>query len=207
MVFWAKNVYSSKEVKKSEREKRFTDDNYIYNREFKNEFTYEEFFNILMKNCDVRRHTGKKKLFMSEGARYNTIYYFVSIPKSALVTLKHQKTVISYLKENSWIGIVEFISQFFDDSKRTWVVGLEAENPGEQEIVWLEWNKDVFHKIFRKYKNTAFLKKLLMNWIRYLSLSTYKMDDHVAAALGVITNKNAEEYSQALPLCKIIYHY
>jgi hypothetical protein len=28
------------------------------------------------------------------------------------------------------------------------------------------------------------------------------MDDHIATALGVITNRNVEQYPEALPLCK-----
>ncbi len=57
-----------------------------------------------------------------------------------------------------------------------------------------------FHKVFRKYKSTSFLKRLLMNWTKYLSLSTYKMDDHIASALGVITHKNSYQLPEALPL-------
>jgi len=41
-----------------------------------------------------------------------------------------------------------------------------------------------------------------MNWVKYLSLSTYKLDDHIASALGVISHKRSDQIPEALPLCK-----
>jgi hypothetical protein len=119
---------------------------YIYNREFKEIFNYDEFKNIFLKNSEIRRYSSKKKFFFSEGGPFDKIYYFISVPNSALITLKHKSTSISYLKESSWIGVVEFMTQLFDDSQRRWLIGLEMENVNEEEVIWIEWNKDV--KVF-----------------------------------------------------------
>lgn len=140
LVYRAKNLISKsiEIVSKSN-----TDLEAIYNKEFSMDFNQEEFKEIFMKNCIIKKFTKKKKLFCSEGGPFDKIYFFVNVPKSCLITLKHQKVVISYLKESSWIGIVEFITQLFDDTQRKWVVGLEIDNPSEEEVVWLEWEKDV----------------------------------------------------------------
>jgi hypothetical protein len=139
LLFKAKYLFSKGEL----TFKDTIDEKFVYNKEFSTEFNYEEFTRILMKNCTLKKFSKKYKLFSSEGGPFDKVYYFVSVPKSALITLKHQKIVISYLKESSWIGVVEFISQMFDDSQRRWVVGLEIDNPAEEELVWLEWEKDV----------------------------------------------------------------
>ena len=39
--------------------------------------------------------------------------------------------------------------------------------------------------------------------MKYLSIATYKMDDHIATALGVISNKKSSDAHTVLPLCKI----
>jgi hypothetical protein len=49
------------------------------------------------------------------------------------------------------------------------------------------------------------LKKLLSVWLKYVSLATYKLDDHVAKALGVILNQENSSYTEALPLCILNY--
>ena len=33
------------------------------------------------------------------------------------------------------------------------------------------------------------MKKLLINWLKYLSISTYKMDENVATAQGIFADK------------------
>jgi hypothetical protein len=56
--------------------------------------------------------------------------------------------------------------------------------------------------MFKKYKASSYLKRLLTNWIKYLALSTYKMDDHIASAIGVITHERTDQLPEVLPLCK-----
>jgi hypothetical protein len=146
LVIKAKSFISTR--KEREEERVFSDDNYIYNREFQNDFTFDEYKNILMKNCSVRRNKKNHKLFTSEKGPFDKIYYFVIVPNKALLTLKHQDIVISYIKEGSWIGVVEFVAQLFDDTHRKWQIGLSVENPTEEEIVWLEWDKDVIFNLF-----------------------------------------------------------
>ena len=138
LLFKAKNFNL-----KEENEKIKADEEFIYDREFKNDFNYDEFMNILFKNSEVKKFRKKFKLFTSEGGPFDKIYYFIKIPVSSYVTLRHQKIVISYLKESSWIGVVEFITQFFDDTQRKWMIGLDFDNPNEDELVWMEWDKDV----------------------------------------------------------------
>ncbi len=164
----------------------------IYQQHFKSDFTYDEFSMILMKNCTVKRSNINKKSFITKDTEYNKVIYFVNIPKYAMVSLKHSDVMVGNILEGSWIGVVEFISQVFYPRTINWVIGLEADNPSEEEIVWLEWNKDVFHKIFNKYKNSSFLKKLLINWMRYLAIYTNKLDKDVSSSLEWILEKKDE---------------
>jgi len=145
IILQSKYLYA-KEGKVIADSKKFKEEECIYNREFKDIFTYDEFKNILMINCEIRRYSNKKKFFFSEGGPFDKVYFFINIPRTVLITIKHKNTSISYLKDGSWIGVVEFMTQVFDDSQRKWLIGLEMENMNEEEIVWMEWNKDV--KIF-----------------------------------------------------------
>jgi len=140
LVLKGKDIfYESKQIIKINT----TDEYFIFNKDFQNDFTFDEFSNILLKNCSLKRSHYRSKLFSSEGGPFDRIYYFVIIPKSAFVTLRHQKMIISYIKESSWIGVVEFISELFDDSMRQWNIGLSIDNPSGEEVVWLEWDKNV----------------------------------------------------------------
>jgi len=119
------------------------DEDFIYKREFINDFNFDDFKNIFLKNSSLKRFNRDKKIFATEGGLFDKVYYFIILPKTSLLTLTHQKTIISYIKESSWIGIVEFISEQFDENQKKWLIGLELENPNLEEVVWLEWNKEV----------------------------------------------------------------
>jgi hypothetical protein len=48
------------------------------------------------------------------------------------------------------------------------------------------------------------LKKLLQLWLKYLSTVTYKLDDHIATALGYINFHDPENFNSSQPLCSYI---
>lgn len=114
----------------------------LYDRDFKNYFTKEE-FDTLFRNCIMRYIRKKNKLFAAEGGPFDKIYYFAFIPKNAFVSLKMNSTLISYIREGSWLGTVEFILQFFDDSQRKWLVEAQIDNISDVDLVYLEWDKNV----------------------------------------------------------------
>jgi hypothetical protein len=140
LIFKAKNLQIS-DIESSE--KIIADEEFIYHRDFKNEFNYDEFCNIFLKDCEIKKCENKNKVFMTEGEPFEKIYYFIKIPTTTYVTIKHQKIIISYLKESSWIGVVEFLQEFFDTSQKKWLIGLDVDNPNQEEIIWMEWNKKV----------------------------------------------------------------
>jgi hypothetical protein len=142
-IYSVKDFYS-KQNHKIQMKRIVDEEIYIYEREFKKySITMEEYKNILMSGCTIRRSRNKYKLFATEGGPFDKVYFFAIIPKDVLVSLTTNKTQICYLRDGAWIGVVEFITQVFDDSQRKWMVGLELSNQTNEDIIWLEWNKDV----------------------------------------------------------------
>jgi hypothetical protein len=145
-VLKAKSIFTNTKDTYNKNYSRVSSDEdfekYIYNRDFSTIFTIDE-FKELMTNCQIRHIKKKKKLFTAEGGPFDKVYYFAVIPSKAFVTLKTKDTTICYIKECAWIGVVEFITQFFNDSQRRWLIELMVDNITDVDIVWLEWDKNV----------------------------------------------------------------
>jgi hypothetical protein len=114
---------------------------YIRNRDF-SILTNDE-FDELFSNCRKVKTKNKEKILTNSTQRFDKVYYFAYVPKNALITIRYQNTIISYIKEGSWVGIVEFINFFYEKSAVNWIIDLELKN-NDQEIIWYEWDMKVF---------------------------------------------------------------
>jgi hypothetical protein len=113
---------------------------YIRNRDFA--ILSNDEFDELFNNCRKVKTKNKEKILTNSSQRFDKVYYFAYVPKNALITIRYQNTIISYIKEGSWVGIVEFINFFYEKSSVNWIIDVELKN-NDQEIIWYEWDMKV----------------------------------------------------------------
>jgi hypothetical protein len=136
-------LYVSKNtlIKLLKKRHTFTDlQREIYTRDF-SLLTEDEFLN-LFENAKIVSTKSHKNL-MTIGAKIEKIYYFASVPYPSIIYLKMRNTIISYIKEGSWIGIVEFliyINNIYHDKN---LVELST-GRNNQEIIYYEWEVMVY---------------------------------------------------------------
>jgi hypothetical protein len=122
------------------RSHRFTDlQHEIFSRDFS--MLTEDEFNILFENAKMVSTKSHKNL-MTIGAKIEKVYYFASVPYPSIIYLKMKNTIISYIKEGSWIGIVEFliyVNNVYHDKN---LVELST-GRNNQDIVYFEWEVTV----------------------------------------------------------------
>lgn len=187
--------------KQNTNEILFELEKYIYDRDFKLHFTEDE-FKLLFSIAQIKKSKNKFEI-VKEGEKTDKIIYFATIPVYKSIYLKSKDTFISFIHEGSWLGIVEFIFHLFKSEQTgknydsNWLVSINHEN--EDIVVYYEWDFTSLTNLFKYSNDYLFINKLLIMWLKYLSHSVFRLDDHVANALKVITD---EESTNTLPYSK-----
>jgi hypothetical protein len=182
----------SEKVEFSEVEK------YVYDREFKLLFTEEE-FKTLMSIAQLKT-THSVDFLALEQDKFDRIIYLVTIPAYRSVMLQSKETVISYLHDGAWLGVVEFILHLNDQNNKNWLVSVLVEK--DISISYYEWDLVSIKNLFQFSSEFKFLNKLLLMWMKYLTFSVGRLDDHVANALKAMVYHDKKAIENTLPICK-----
>jgi hypothetical protein len=136
-LFLSKNFI----LKLIKKKYKFTDlQKEIYHRDF-SLLTEEEFTN-LFENARMISTKSQKHL-MTTGDRLDKVYYFAQVPPPSVIHLKMKNTIISYIREGSWIGIVEFLLYINNMYHDKYLVELSI-GKNKHEIVYFEWDVSVY---------------------------------------------------------------
>lgn len=180
---------------------------YIYDRDFKDLFTEDEF--LCLMNLALLKKTVNKKNLAVEGECFDKIIYLATIPSYPSIVLKTKNTVISYLHEGSWLGVVEFILYYDDNQEKMditdnnkWLVSLDIEKD-DVEITYYEWDFISMTNLVKYSGDNQIINKLLLVWTKYLTHSVLRLDDHVANTLKAIIYHDKPSHNRMLPLCII----
>jgi hypothetical protein len=112
---------------------------YVKDRDFST--LSQEEFDDLFRYAHKRNIKTKDKVITVQNTKFDTIYYFAVIPKTAVVSIKYKDTLISYVKEGAWLGSVEFISSYQQENSK-WAIDVEIKN-NDTEIIYYEWDRYV----------------------------------------------------------------
>jgi hypothetical protein len=112
----------------------------IYERDF-SLLTEDEFATLFDKARMVS--TRSHRNLITIGEKINKIYYFASVPPPSMIYLKMKHTVISYIKEGCWIGIVEFLLYFNNVYHDKYLVELSI-GRNTHDIIYYEWDISVY---------------------------------------------------------------
>lgn len=181
---------------------------YIYDRDFKILFTEEE-FRLFLNIAQMKKAKDKVDLVV-EGDKVEKLIYFATIPAYRSVLLKSKTTTISYLHEGAWVGVVEFFLHLTKGDYKSqvdnqkWLVSLSLEID-ENEITYYEWDFVSLTNLFKYSNDNRFINKLLLVWIKYLTHSVVRLDDHIANALKAMVHNDKKAKEKTLPLCKLIF--
>jgi len=168
----------------------------IYNRDFK-EFLSESDFLDFIRVGSKKAITSASEILAQQNTQFDKLYYFAIIPKYEKVILKSDKTVFSYLKEGSWIGIVEFILNCLNNKDSKWLINLACESSSDVIIVY-EFDKNLLKQFFNS-GNENLVNGLLFIWIKYLIISVTKMNLHLAKAYKSLENVPTSRFNKAVP--------
>jgi hypothetical protein len=112
---------------------------YIKDRDFES-FSQDE-FDELFRYSHKKYIKTKDRIITVQNTKFDTIYYFASIPKNAVISIKYKDTLISYVKEGAWLGSIEFITSYSQENAK-WAIDVEIKN-NDSEIIYYEWEKYV----------------------------------------------------------------
>ena len=76
---------------------------------------------------------------MAIGQKFDKVYYFATVPVPSLISLKMKNTIISYIKDGCWIGVVElilYINNIYNDKN---LVELTV-GRNNREVIYFEWD-------------------------------------------------------------------
>jgi hypothetical protein len=120
------------------KEEIITDTQSYIKKYFLDVFSEEEFLLLFenAKQVNIKRKTHLVK----SGERLDKIYYFAIIPSFSTVCLRHKdNTIISYLRNNCWIGLVELILYLNNNMNNKNLCNITLET-NTSEIVYFEWD-------------------------------------------------------------------
>lgn len=189
---------------------------YIYDRDFKILFTEEEF--RLFLNIAQMKKVKDTTLLAVEGEKIDKIIYLAMIPSYRSVMLRSRDTTISYLHEGAWLGVVEFFLHLNKSDLMHLSPGEDANaNENVESIKWLtsltlgkenmdvtyyEWDFVSLTNLFKYSNDNRFINKVLLVWIKYLTYSVVRLDDHVANAMKAMVHHDKKARDKTLPLSK-----
>ncbi len=88
----------------------------------------------------VSTKLGKK--LVTTGTDLNKLYYFAVVPNYSNLHIKFDNTIISYIKSNTWIGLLEFILYSHNNTYNKYLIDLCMEH-SNNEIIYYEWDINV----------------------------------------------------------------
>ena len=185
------HLYEFVRYLKLTRRELSTIEQYFYQRDFQDHLTKPEFLELF--DIAEKRVISQQTLSLAvQNNRFDKLYYFALIPAVGSITLKNNDKVFSYLREGSWIGIVEFILNYIKNEDSKWLVNIDCDNLTDIITVY-EFDKDEL-KTFLKKTKKSLLNKILLIWIKYLIKSVNRMNIHMAETYKIskqfISNDN-----------------
>ena len=109
-------------------------------KHFSEFFTQEEF--ILFINSANMVKTKSKEDIVNTGDSLRKIYYFSEVPNYSNIHIKYKDTILSYIKSNTWIGLIEFILFLRYKKYDKYLIDLHMEKTSSN-IVYYEWDLSV----------------------------------------------------------------
>ena len=126
-------------------------DNYIYQKDFQNLLSDSD-FKYLFSFAKINRLRDKhSNIICGQHDHFEKIYYFAIVPLSSSINLIRNDTTISFIRESSWVGLVELGCQFREHSKNhnsiynntgKWLFEISVKNKN-YDVVYYEWDKEV----------------------------------------------------------------
>jgi hypothetical protein len=172
---------------------------YIYDRDFKKFMTNKQFLELFNStDCKILKKTSE---LAREGSCFDKVFYFAKIPGKKSVVLRNNDITISYLEEGSWIGLIELILYYTDNSLDKWLIDLHFHYDNEDVIIY-QWDVMSLINLVNYSKDIELVNSILKVWINYLVYCMKRLDNHIANALRAIINNDKKAKIHAIPICK-----
>ena len=117
-----------------------TEDQINIYKNFSEFFTQEEF--ILFFNSANIIKTKSKIDLLNTGDPLKKIYYFAEVPNYSNIHIKYKDTILSYIKSDTWIGLIEFILLIRYKTYDKYLIDLHMEKTSNQ-VTYYEWDLSV----------------------------------------------------------------
>jgi hypothetical protein len=173
-------------------------ENYIYKRDYFLHFSkknFKTFFDLAtIKTCNNLKYLSK------QGDPFDSIIFLARVPEFSEIKLENKDVALSYLRQGSWLGIVEFVLHISSKCEN-WLISCSiTDEQNSNKIIYYEWDKTSLTNLFEYSYDYELINSILSIWIKYIVSTVSSLDDHVSAALKAMEGDD-EAQATVQPLC------